>query len=122
MDYVLSVLRDNNVIHYQIFRHGEDAFFSVEEQTVIHGLETLVEYYQGDGANGSVCQLRSFVEKDPLPHDTRRHGITNLLHRATKEGKISFHNGTPIFSFKQCCTKCSIAIVQVESKNLQEQK
>ncbi|CAH0383280.1 unnamed protein product [Bemisia tabaci] len=86
VDYVLSVLRDNNVIHYQIFRHGEDAFFSVEEQTVIHGLETLVEYYQGDGANGSVCQLRSFVEKDPLPHDTRRHGITNLLHRATKEG------------------------------------
>lgn len=28
-DYVLSVLQDGEVIHYQIRRHGEDAFFSI---------------------------------------------------------------------------------------------
>lgn len=28
-DYVLSVLHDREVIHYQIRKHGEDAFFSI---------------------------------------------------------------------------------------------
>ena len=28
-DYVLSVLHQDEVIHYQIRRHGEDAFFSI---------------------------------------------------------------------------------------------
>lgn len=28
-DYVLSVLYDNRVIHYQIRKHEEDAFFSI---------------------------------------------------------------------------------------------
>lgn len=28
-DYVLSVLFDGEVIHYQIRKHGEDAFFSI---------------------------------------------------------------------------------------------
>lgn len=28
-DYVLSVLQDDQVIHYQIRKHGDDAFFSI---------------------------------------------------------------------------------------------
>jgi hypothetical protein len=28
-DYVLSVLHEGEVVHYQIRRHGEDAFFSI---------------------------------------------------------------------------------------------
>lgn len=28
-DFVLSVLFENQVVHYQIRRHGEDAFFSI---------------------------------------------------------------------------------------------
>ena len=28
-DYVLSVLHEGEVIHYQIRKHGEDAFFSI---------------------------------------------------------------------------------------------
>lgn len=87
-DYVLSVFHDGEVVHYQIRRHGEDAFFSIDEHTIIHGLETLIEYYQED-AHGLVTKLTLVCKKDPPPHDSRRHGRTNLLHRATKEGNYT---------------------------------
>ncbi|XP_021915716.1 tyrosine-protein kinase shark isoform X1 [Zootermopsis nevadensis] len=87
-DYVLSVLHEGEVVHYQIRRHGEDAFFSIDEHTIIHGLETLIEYYQ-EAAHGLVCKLTKVCKKDPPPHDSRRHGRTNLLHRATKEGNYT---------------------------------
>ncbi|KAJ9587710.1 hypothetical protein L9F63_018861, partial [Diploptera punctata] len=88
-DYVLSVLHQDEVVHYQIRRHGEDAFFSIDEQTIIHGLETLIEYYQ-EAAHGLVGKLTKVCKKDPPPHDSRRHGRTNLLHRATKEDEVTF--------------------------------
>ena len=28
-DFVLTLLHNNEVVHYQILRHGEDAFFSI---------------------------------------------------------------------------------------------
>lgn len=56
-----------------------------DEETIIHGLETLIEYYQED-AHGLETKLSRMCKKDPPPHDCRRHGRTNLLHRATKEG------------------------------------
>jgi hypothetical protein len=59
---------------------------STDEHTIIHGLETLIEYYQ-EAAHGLVTKLTRVCKKDPPPHDSRRHGRTNLLHRATKEGK-----------------------------------
>lgn len=83
-DYVLSVLHNNVVIHYQIRRHGEDAFFSIDEETIIHGLDTLIEYYHGEGLD--VRLTRPPRIQDPPPHTSRRHGTTNLLHRATREG------------------------------------
>uniref|UniRef100_A0A8D8PSK7 Tyrosine-protein kinase n=1 Tax=Cacopsylla melanoneura TaxID=428564 RepID=A0A8D8PSK7_9HEMI len=85
-DYGLSVLYQGEVVHYQIRRHGEDAFFSIDEQTITHGLETLIEYYQENEGKGLICCLTKFVKKDPPPNDSRRHGRTNLLHRATKSG------------------------------------
>ncbi|XP_054269206.1 tyrosine-protein kinase Shark [Macrosteles quadrilineatus] len=87
-DYVLSVLFEGEVIHYQIRRHGEDAFFSIDEITITHGLETLIELYQRSGEM-LVTTLTTPLKKDPPPHDSRRHGRTNLLHRATKEGNYT---------------------------------
>ncbi|XP_058804945.1 tyrosine-protein kinase Shark [Phymastichus coffea] len=81
-DYVLSVTYNGDVAHYQIRKHGEDAFFSIDDETTIHGLETLIEYYQQEN-HGLVTTLRTPVKGLPPPHDTRRHGRTNLLHRAT---------------------------------------
>lgn len=87
-DYVLSVLHKGEVWHYQIRRHGEDAFFSIDDQTPIHGLDSLIEHYQ-KGSHGLVTQLSAIVKRDPPPHDSRSHGRTNLLHRATKEGNFT---------------------------------
>lgn len=87
-DYVLSVLHKGDVWHYQIRRHGEDAFFSIDDQTPIHGLDSLIEHYQ-NGPNGLVTQLSAIVKRDPPPHDSRISGQTNLLHRATKGGDLT---------------------------------
>ncbi|XP_075167012.1 SH2 ankyrin repeat kinase [Haematobia irritans] len=81
-DFVLTLLSQGEVCHYQIRRHGEDAFFSIEDKVkILHGLDTLIDYYQ-QAANGLVTKLTKFVRKDPPPNDTRSHGNTNLLHRA----------------------------------------
>ncbi|XP_066603271.1 tyrosine-protein kinase Shark [Prorops nasuta] len=87
-DYVLSVLHNNDVIHYQIRKHGEDAFFSIDDKTTIHGLDTLIEYYQGED-HGLEIKLRTACRGISPPHDTRRHGRTNLLHRATIQGNYT---------------------------------
>ncbi|XP_015126879.1 tyrosine-protein kinase Shark [Diachasma alloeum] len=87
-DYVLSVLHNQEVIHYQIRKHGEDAFFSIDDETTIHGLDTLIEYYQEDN-HGLEIKLQKPCRGVLPPHDTRRHGRTNLLHRATMQGNYT---------------------------------
>ncbi|XP_034945799.1 tyrosine-protein kinase Shark [Chelonus insularis] len=88
-DYVLSVLYDQEVIHYQIRKHKEDAFFCIEDNTPpLHGLETLIEHYRRD-KYGLEVKLGNSCKGDPPPPDTRRHGRTNLLHRATGEGNYT---------------------------------
>jgi len=34
-DFVLTVLRDKEVVHYQLLRHGEDAFFSLGKLLIV---------------------------------------------------------------------------------------
>ncbi|GBP11044.1 Tyrosine-protein kinase HTK16 [Eumeta japonica] len=68
------------VVHYQIRRHGEDAFFSIEEHTTVHGLDTLIQHYRGD-SNGLVTRLSVVCKGQPPPHESRTQGTTNLLHR-----------------------------------------
>ncbi|XP_064537903.1 tyrosine-protein kinase Shark [Drosophila montana] len=93
-DFVLSLFYQGEVCHYQIRRHGEDAFFSIDDKgqtKILHGLETLVKYYQQE-PNGLVTKLSSPLPGDPPPHNTRSQGVTNLLHRATSknESKVVF--------------------------------
>ncbi|GFT73185.1 tyrosine-protein kinase HTK16 [Nephila pilipes] len=87
-DYVLSLIHDSSPIHYQIRRHGEDAFFSIDDGPIVHGLEMLISYYQED-AQGLSAKLGQMCRAQPPPSDSRRHGRTNLLHRATKEGELT---------------------------------
>ncbi|XP_068626165.1 tyrosine-protein kinase Shark [Battus philenor] len=87
-DYVLSVLHQGEVVHYQIRRHGEDAFFSIEEHTTVHGLDTLIQHYRGD-SNGLVTRLSVICKGQPPPHESRTQGTTNLLHRATEAGDFN---------------------------------
>ncbi|XP_037713098.1 tyrosine-protein kinase Shark [Drosophila subpulchrella] len=94
-DFVLSLLCQQEVCHYQVRRHGgEDAFFSIDDKVqtkILHGLDTLVDYYQ-QAANGLPTKLTVPLIRDPPPHNTRSHGVTNLLHRATSknESKVVF--------------------------------
>ncbi|KFM71953.1 Tyrosine-protein kinase HTK16, partial [Stegodyphus mimosarum] len=87
-DYVLSLIHNKSPIHYQIRRHGEDAFFSIDDGPIVHGLEMLIAYYQ-ENAQGLSTKLEQICKGQPPPSDTRRHGRTNLLHRATKEGDLT---------------------------------
>lgn len=80
------------MFHYQIRRHGEDAFFSIDDQTPVHGLDSLIEHYR-ESSDGLVTQLTAIIVKDPPPAESRRHGITNLLHRATKNGNLRIVEG-----------------------------
>lgn len=41
-DFVLSVVHDNEVIHYQIRRRGEDALFSLSEEKKVSSIGGLV--------------------------------------------------------------------------------
>lgn len=75
---MLSVLQKGEIVHYQIRRHGEDAFFSIDEQTPIHGLDALIEHYQ-EPSNG--IHLSFSCKSESPPSDSRRHGKNNLLHR-----------------------------------------
>lgn len=83
---MLSVRLLSDVIHYQIRRHGGDAFFSIDDRPPIHGLDSLVDHYKKTSSSGLVTQLATFVRGVAPPPDSRSHGKTNLLHRATKEG------------------------------------
>lgn len=77
----------DEVFHYQIRRHGDDAFFSIDDQAPIHGLDSLIEHYQRS-SDGLVTQLTSIIPNEPPPAESRCHGRTNLLHRATKIGNL----------------------------------
>ncbi|CAO1443093.1 unnamed protein product [Diamesa tonsa] len=86
-NFVLSVLHKNSIIHYQIQKHGEDAFFSIDGQTPIHGLDDLIEHYK-QGSTNLCTQLTLQVKGTSPPIESRRNGRNNLLHRATKAGNL----------------------------------
>ncbi|XP_035700493.1 tyrosine-protein kinase Shark isoform X3 [Folsomia candida] len=93
-DYAVSVLSAGVVHHVQIQRHEGDAFFSIAGGPIIHGLDELIKYYQSPSSLGDDdILLQKAIIKSPPPPDGRRHGRTNLLHRATKEGSGEIVSG-----------------------------
>ncbi|KAF7287415.1 hypothetical protein GWI33_001389 [Rhynchophorus ferrugineus] len=90
-DYALSVLYNNQVNNYQIRRHQEDAFFSIDECVKFHGLENLVNYYKKNPLSEGLV-LTEHIEGSLPPHDSLRQGHTNLLHRATGRGAYTVVN------------------------------
>lgn len=90
-DYVLSVLNNDQLSHFQIRKHSDDAFFSIDECLKFHGLEVLIEHYTSTpNVLGENLILTEYVKGQSPPHDSRRLGKNaNLLHRATIQGKIS---------------------------------
>jgi tyrosine-protein kinase len=67
------------------------------ERQSFHGLDELITFYQcggGDSSTNEADDDDTILLETPLegggppPPDTRRHGRTNLLHRATREGNV----------------------------------
>lgn len=76
-------------------------------------METLIEYYQ-ESSHGLDVTLKNPILKDPPPPDTRRHGQTNLLHRATKEGNfciLRFISDFSVIPLHSCLYSGNIGIV-----------
>lgn len=89
-DYVLSVFHNDQCSHFQIRRHLGDSFFSIDECLNFHGLEVLIQHYTTTpNVLGENLILTEYVKGQPPPHDSRRHGRTNLLHRATHQGNYT---------------------------------
>jgi len=90
-DYVLSVAHAGSAVHYQLRRRGQDALFSLAEETrVIHGLDELVRFYRDENARSGLQHPLSspLAGGRPCPADVRLHGIENLLHRASSAGDV----------------------------------
>lgn len=85
-DYVLSVLYNESVTHYQIRRHQDDSFFSIFD-TPIHGLDQLINYYRTN-QDSLVTTLTNFIKNKPPPSYDTLSGKTNLLHRVISIGNI----------------------------------
>ena len=62
-------MKNNEVIHFQIRKHGDDAIFSIEDNLLFHGLDSLMEYYQ-DNSKQILVHLSSFVKGERPPVDS----------------------------------------------------
>eukprot|EP00095_Tigriopus_kingsejongensis_P001147 maker-scaffold628_size122696-snap-gene-0.27 protein:Tk01147 transcript:maker-scaffold628_size122696-snap-gene-0.27-mRNA-1 annotation:"tyrosine-protein kinase shark" len=88
-DFVLSVVRDQEVIHYQLRKRADDALFSLAEQPrVIQGLDELIHYYWKNPNSGLQHPLIKYVEGKQCPEVARLNGTQNLLHRATANNNL----------------------------------
>lgn len=67
------------MIHHQIHRYGNDCFFGIARNEVIHGLDTLIEKYMINVTPGIV--LTGFVKKVAPPDLLRAQGSTTFLHK-----------------------------------------
>ena len=84
---LLSFPTQGEVSHYQIQRHADDAFFSIEDNVRLHGLDTLIDHYQ-DSSESIGTQLKCLVKGQLPPPESRQLGKTNLLHRAVRENSL----------------------------------
>jgi len=89
-DFVLSVVHNRAVIHYQIRkRDSEDALFSLGlDNKIIQGLDALINYYKSNNKTGLQHCLSDHVPLSIAPPEVRLHGTENLLHRACKVGDL----------------------------------
>ena len=88
-DFVLCVVTNNNVIHYQIRKMGPDALFKLgHDKKILHGLDTFIDYYRSGKKTGLQHILSDFVPGKAAPAESKLHGSENLLHRASTEGNI----------------------------------
>lgn len=82
--FVLSCYIKNHVKHYPIKQHADDAFFSLNDEKVIQGLDELIKYYQrnGDESLGLSLSSFSFAKGTLPPFEFCKQGKVTPLHHA----------------------------------------
>lgn len=85
-DFVLSLWKANQALHFQIQCRG-DIYFSIDDGPVFHGLDSLIDYYR-ENADGLPIRLSQYCLGRSPPASSRRHGIQTPLHRACMESDV----------------------------------
>ena len=86
-DFVLTILNENKYYHYKI-ENIEDSYFKLPDETIVHGLDTLVEIFRKN-KYFLPCKLKKFVTSNQLPPFwSIRLGYTNLFHRIAYKGSL----------------------------------
>jgi hypothetical protein len=86
-DFVLTILDENKYYHYKI-ENIEDSYFKLPDETIVHGLDTLVEIFRKN-KYFLPCKLKKFLNGKIPPYWSIRLGYTNLLHRAASKGSLN---------------------------------
>jgi hypothetical protein len=81
---------ERNFYHFKI-EHIEDAYFRLPDNTIVHGLDTMVEILSVN-KKFLPCKLKSFVQGDLPPNSSLKSGYTNLLHKIINEQSVELLN------------------------------
>ena len=86
-DYVLSLYRRNQVMHFQVHCLGDNKF-AIDDGPVFHGLDSLTAHYKTN-PDRLPCQLIGFCPGKMPPLSTLKYGIQTKLHTACMERNIN---------------------------------
>ncbi|XP_064615237.1 tyrosine-protein kinase HTK16-like [Liolophura sinensis] len=85
-DFVLSLMYNREPYHFVIQNQCE-GHYRIDQGPVIHGLDELIQRYK-ENDHGLPHKLTQFCIDQPPPHQARKFGHTNILHRAVGEGNV----------------------------------
>lgn len=78
-NFILSVHHLSVTLHTKV-EQIDEAFFRIDRDSVLHGLDTFVERARHSEHGSLPCQLKHFVRGELIPSWTRRLGRTLALH------------------------------------------
>jgi len=86
-DYVISVLANGQIMHFQIHCMGDNKF-SIDDGPIFQGLDTLISHYQVK-SDGLPCKLSTFCRGALPPPNSLKFGVETPLHIACSSGNAT---------------------------------
>ncbi|CAF1337457.1 unnamed protein product [Adineta ricciae] len=85
--FILSLIKDGQCYHYRSHHAGNGTFLDEKTDSIFYSLDSLLQYYQTDGARHLRCPLSIPLRGQTLPAFAQRRGTTTTLHQAAIEGQ-----------------------------------
>lgn len=104
-DFLIAVLHDKKVYHVKI-EHVEDAYFRLQDGTIVHGLDEMIELFSVENKSILPCKLTNFVQGIFPPNSSIKFGHTNILHKVVQENCLDLldtvlkNNSSPQINIK----------------------